>query len=880
MLRFLKQTEEDIIMLNKKFLIKTVTPNFGNNTFINNDIISFFETIWKNKGDQEGYFVLWEKETKNTYSFHINELHLAAQMADSLKSQTDVYFSVGLQKNKQDMKERGVEKNVVSIPGLWFDFDLWNEQRTNTRTKEEYPPDMEMLLRVIDDYLPTPSVLLETGGGLHAFWLFDTPILISSEADLKEAKALTQKWHNRMAHLGNSFGWHFDNVSSIEHLMRISGTLNHKYAVTVRTIDQPVIYYSKKIMTMHAEGLLETYPQQEIQPVREIQEEPLNPELTNLINTCSFLKHCEQDAATLPEPEWHMMTCILANEKDGAEGIHHLSKGYPQYSFVETEKKIQNARDKNPGPITCEHLKTLWDCGKDCEVTSPIHLLKRTDIHQVPIIKNPFMIQNKDDEENELDAEMIESTIVKDKVPDTTFPWTVFPETVAVCLKDLAQAISVNEDMTAVIALAVLSSAIGSAVRYIESKEGYTVPISIWLGIIGETGHKKTPVLEKMLRPVYEYQKNLFTQFKSPANSPQATQGQVSQSGNSPSNPLRAASIFTTDPTLEALMVLLCENEKGILLFQDELTGFLQGFNKYRSGKGGDREQYLSLWSSTPIKVDRVSKQLYCHRPSLSLLGGLQPRKAASVFGEKSFDDGFLPRFLFYQMPNKRFPLTDHKWAPVNEKLWKDMILKFYTLKPESLILKLDPEAWKEFMVKANSLQRLGEYVPARLRVFIPKLENYILRLSGLLHMLSQWDKEPQNISQTIPASTVRQAIKLIHFFLGQARKVVELYGPRKISLNKNQEVVVDSILILMKKFNTNSVAVSHIMDTFNSLVPDEGKIKSLLSFGALLVKILKVLDIKYTKARKSKADGSMGMHLEVPEPSVKKLLLIQKTYN
>ena len=437
--------------------------------------------------------------------------------------------------------------------------------------------------------------------------------------------------------------------------------------------------------------------------------------------------------------------------------------------------------------------------------------------------------------------------------------------------------------MTAVIALAVISSAIGSAVSYVEAKEGYTVPINIWLGIIGETGHKKTPTLEKMLLPVYEHQKSFFDQAKNPGNSTQAVQSQATKRPFSTGSAVKPKSNFTTDPTMEALITLLCDNKKGILLFQDELSGFLTGFNKYKSGKGGqggDREQYLSLWSGTPIKVDRVGKQLYCHRPFVSILGGIQPRKAASAFGNESFDDGLLPRFLFYQIDGKRRPLTDHKWAPENRELWKEMILDCYKLKPESLALKLDQEAWQVFLKAANSLQRFAEYVPARLRVFTPKIENYILRLSGILHIINQWEKGFDNISSFIPATTVKGGITLSRFFLAQARKVVELYGPTKTTLDRNQEVIIDAILIMMKKLKTNTVAVADVMDTFNSMVPAEGKIDNNVSFGFLLVKVLKSLKIDYKKSRKQKANGGkLAVHVEIPDASRKKLRSIQQSY-
>ena len=173
--------------------------------------------------------------------------------------------------------------------------------------------------------------------------------------------------------------------------------------------------------------------------------------------------------------------------------------------------------------------------------------------------------------------------------------------------------------------------------------------LNLWIAIIAETGDKKTPVLNRLMKPIYTIQKELVAQFKNQQQPQQQAnkQGQPQQQSSS-KPPERAPSLFTTDPTMEALIELLCSNMKGIMLFQDELSSFLLSFNKYRSGSGGDREQYLNLWSGTQVKVDRVTKQLYVSDPFLSLLGGIQPRKAIMVFGEKSFDDGLISRFLFF----------------------------------------------------------------------------------------------------------------------------------------------------------------------------------------------------------------------------------------
>ena len=55
---------------------------------------------------------------------------------------------------------------------------------------------------------------------------------------------------------------------------------------------------------------------------------------------CGYIKHCQDDAKTLPEPHWYMGVSVLCRCEDGREVIHELSKDYAGYSEEETDAKI------------------------------------------------------------------------------------------------------------------------------------------------------------------------------------------------------------------------------------------------------------------------------------------------------------------------------------------------------------------------------------------------------------------------------------------------------------------------------------------------------------------------------------------------------------
>jgi len=92
------------------------------------------------------------------------------------------------------------------------------------------------------------------------------------------------------------------------------------------------------------------------------------------VMACDFLIHCDKDRETLSEPEWYAMISALSRVPGGADLIHDLSKGYPKYDPKETDEKIRHSIDGS-WPITCDRIKELFRCGKNCGVNSPYRLI-------------------------------------------------------------------------------------------------------------------------------------------------------------------------------------------------------------------------------------------------------------------------------------------------------------------------------------------------------------------------------------------------------------------------------------------------------------------------------------------------------------------------
>ena len=102
------------------------------------------------------------------------------------------------------------------------------------------------------------------------------------------------------------------------------------------------------------------------------------------------------------------------------------------------------------------------------------------------------------------------------------------------------------------------------------------------------------------------------------------------------------------DTTIESTQEILRDSPNGVLLEDDELSGWFDAMYKYSGARGAqkDRSFWLQAYNGGSKTVDRITRgSVHIDNLSVSIIGGSQPgpiRKLADA-GE---DDGLLQRFL------------------------------------------------------------------------------------------------------------------------------------------------------------------------------------------------------------------------------------------
>jgi hypothetical protein len=236
--------------------------------------------------------------------------------------------------------------------------------------------------------------------------------------------------------------------------------------------------------------------------------------------------------------------------------------------------------------------------------------------------------------------------------PAAPFPLDALPPALRRLVHEGAQALPCPPDFIAVPLLTAAGVAIGDAVE-LELKPGWREGANTTTAIVGDPGSKKTPALNLANGPLYRIQQELAAEyaeqkatFKREMAAWEATK--KSERGEKPEPPV-FPHLVTTDATVEALAPML-QSGKGILLSREELSGWVQSLNQYRSGgKGADRQAYLSMWSRTLLKIDRKTspEPIVVPRPFVGINGGIQPDLLQGLADPQSREDGFVDRILW-----------------------------------------------------------------------------------------------------------------------------------------------------------------------------------------------------------------------------------------
>jgi putative DNA primase/helicase len=148
----------------------------------------FFRLLYAE--DAPGYLPIWTRPDRLTRWVPANDLDLAAQTARLLGQSKDVYAGVGLQPQDLGQHLRGEGKDVIAIPALWADIDVRGPAHKGT----DLPPTKEEARALLAEFAIEPTLVVDSGYGLQAWWGFRRPWVFDGDEERRRAQDLVRRF--------------------------------------------------------------------------------------------------------------------------------------------------------------------------------------------------------------------------------------------------------------------------------------------------------------------------------------------------------------------------------------------------------------------------------------------------------------------------------------------------------------------------------------------------------------------------------------------------------------------------------------------------------------------------------------------------------------
>lgn len=317
-----------------------------------------------------------------------------------------------------------------------------------------------------------------------------------------------------------------------------------------------------------------------------------------------------------------------------------------------------------------------------------------------------------------------------------------------------ADVMGVDPGGLAMAALAVCAAAIPDNVQ-IQPKQhdpSWTESARLWVAVIGNPSTKKSPLISAATRPLKRLDKQMYQTYAQAKAAYDALGKDERLSTEAP----RHVRLRLEDTTIEAAQEVLKDSPDGVLLLQDELSGWFGSMDKYSGGGRGsakDRAFWLQSFNGGSYTVNRVGRgSSMIENLSVSLLGGIQPEPIRAIAAE-SHDDGLLQRLFPIVLRPARLGLDMPTPAVAAE--YDALVERLHNLrKPmrgswSEVPVRFDAEAqavWQDVTTRNFEMVEAWESVNKKIAAHIGKLDGLFARLCLVWHCIESTGPRPDSV--------------------------------------------------------------------------------------------------------------------------------------
>jgi 5S rRNA maturation endonuclease (ribonuclease M5) len=404
--------------------------------------------------------------------------------------------------------------------------------------------------------------------------------------------------------------------------------------------------------------------------------------------------------------------------------------------------------------------------------------------------------------------------------PVMPFDFGLLPDTFKPWVSDIAHRMQCPPDYVAVSGMVELSAIVGKkGLINPKAKDDWTVCPNLNGLNIGRPSAMKTPASNEALKPLQRLEIKAKKAYDL-ALADNEAQGFINKEGRAlaerearvlikdkkfgaakqvlienpeePDKPTRAR-YLVNDVTIEKLGELLNENPNGLMLYRDEISGFLKTID--REDRSNDRAFYLECFNGLGrYTYDRIGRgTIDIESLCLAILGNIQPGVLRPYLNQAAKgatgDDGMIQRFQLMVWPD----LTD--WQHVDQ--WPDIDAKNNAFAVFERLAE-----WQGFSEPARfdgAAQRLfdawfcglhqelrADDIPPAIESHLGKYKSLIPSLAVLVHLA-----DDESHSPIVGVDAVSKAIAWSGYLKSHALRV---YGAALDPVNANAKTILDKV--------------------------------------------------------------------------------------
>lgn len=636
-------------------------------------------------------------------------------------------------------KRQRTGDNAMFAKSFWLDIDCGVQKASEGIGYADSDEAVKALERFVrDNDLPRPLVV-NSGGGIHAYWPLDENIPKGQwQTVAADLKRLTHAPECRL--LADD-----SRTADIASLLRPVGTLNRKYepAREVRLVEGGnVVSATGFHRAVHAA----------------------------LARLTSGVAPASSDAS--PTTHLAAISNVPTTVPQGERNPQLLSyvgklraNGVPENLVIEVARDFNSARCQPP--LDDQEVRSIvsrYAVAQTANWPDPKPI--KADLPAVP----PFDL---------------------DMLPDVFLPF----------VRDNAERMGQPCDFFAVPLMITAAAALGSgwAVCPKAYDEGWKESMVLWGGIVAAPGSKKSACLAAALKPIhkiaeqlnFEHQQALSDyarrkadyvdqqrQLKKPAG-----RAAINQLLSEPEMP-KPERILVQDTTYQKLADTMSSSPRGLLCSMDELAGALAKWEE--KGQEAARQFFLTSWNGNqPCVVDRVEAGTkHIKQAFLCLVGGFQPSIIAqyvrqSTSGNRG-DDGLVQRFQMLTFPDipKELAEVDRSADKQAEAAMLNAVIRLRHLSAKDVEADLDADSTRAYLHFSEDAQLAFNQVrktierAAKSGKAGPAMSSHLSKMPGTLAKLALITHLLDNGSGPISMVATTKALKWFKYLHAHALRV------------------------------------------------------------------------------------------------------------